>query len=146
MELVVKVDTGCVGARVALPEELALQGLTAIDFAVSEQSHLLQAPSPSGFQIARSQSMMDVTLHDQQGGTIDALPNPMQVCLPAGQALLAEAGGEPLSLLHHQEEDGWEAIAGSWEEHTEDGASLVCALATRFSPFAVGTPPRWSRP
>ena len=138
IELVVNVDAGCVGTRVALPEELVLRGLTTIEIATAQEAHLLQAPLPQGFRIARSQSMMELTLRNDQGETIGALANPLKVCLPVSQALIEEAGGQPLRLLHYEEEDGWEALVGSWEEHTGDGAALVCALTTEFSPFAVG--------
>ena len=138
IELVVNVDAGCVGTRLALPEELVLRGLTTIEIATAQEAHLLQAPLPQGFRIARSQSMMDLTLRNDQGETIDALANPLKVCLPVSQALIEEAGGQPLRLLHYEEEDGWEALVDSWEEHTGDGTVLVCALTTLFSPFAVG--------
>ena len=139
LEFVVNVDTSCVGTRVALPEELALQGLTTIDIvAASEEARVRQAPPPQGFRIARSQTIMDVTLRDGGGRTIGALTNPTKLCLPVSETVVEEADGQPLKLLHYQEEDGWEALPGSWEALTESGAILVCALTTNLSPFAVG--------
>ena len=139
LELAVTIDAGCIGTRVALPEELALQGLTTIDIvAASEEARVLQAAPPQGFRIARSQTIMEVTLRDGGGRTIGALTNPMTVCLPVNEAVVEEADGQPLKLLHYQEEDGWEALPGSWEALTESGAILVCALTTNLSPFAVG--------
>ena len=81
---------------------------------------------------------MDVTLRDEQGRAIGALSDPVKVCLPVSPALIAEAGGQSLRLLHYAEEEGWEALVSSWEEQTEGGAILVCALTTQLSPFAVG--------
>ena len=138
-ELVVRIDRGCVGTRVALPEELALHGLTTIDFAAAAQeASLRQARLPQGLQIARGQGIMDLTLRDGQRRPIDTAVSPLTVCLPVSQAVVEEADGHPLKLLHYQEEEGWEALLGSWEDLTESKALLVCALTTRLSPFAVG--------
>ena len=142
MELVVNVDVDCVGSRVALPDELALHGLKEIEFAGTREARLMQAPPPDGLRIASSQGMMDLTLRNEQGATIGALASPLTVCLPVSQALVEEAGGQPLRLLHYAEGTGWEALVVSWDEQTGDGAALVCALTTRLSPFAVGYPVR----
>ena len=139
VEVTVKVDTGCVGTRMELPEKLALDGLATIEFAAaSEESRLRQARLPQGFRIAHSQSIMDITLRDGQGRTIGGVPSSMKICLPVSEAVVDEAGGQPLRLLHYQEEDGWEALVGSWEERLDNGPILVCALTTHLSAFAVG--------
>ena len=146
MEVVVKVDTRCVGTRVALPEELALQGLTTIEFAVSEEVHLLQAPLPPGLQIARSQAMMDVTLRDEQGGPIDALDNPMQLCLPVSQSLIDEARGQPWSCCTTARRTAgkrWRA-PGKSRRRTALSSSAPWRLSSR--PLRSGTPCRRSRP
>ena len=138
-DVVVKIDRGCVGARVALSKELAVHGLSAIEFAAaSEEAHLRQERLPEGFEISHSQPIMDVTLRDGQGRTISSLDKPTKVCLPVSGALIEEAGGQPLNLLHYHEQHGWESLPGSWEELTTSEAILVCALTTQLSPFAVG--------
>ena len=134
----VNVDRDSVGTRVELPEEVVLQGLTAIELAAaSDEARVLQSPPPPGLRIAQSQSVTDVTLRDGQGDTISSLAASMKVCLPVGSALIEEAEGQPLSLLHFAEGHGWEALSDSWEERTESGAVLVCALTTSLSHFAV---------
>ena len=138
-KLTVKIDAGYVGTRITLPEELALHGLASIEIvAPAEEARVLQTPPPQGFRIARSQTIMDVTLRDGGGRMIGALTNPMKLCLPVSATVVEEADGQPLRLMHYQEEDGWEALLGSWEELTESGAILVCALTTNLSSFAVG--------
>ena len=98
---------------------------------------MLDTEPPSGFRIAGSEKIVDITLRNKRGNRITELTNAATVCLPASADLLEEAGDEPVVLLHYDPEEGWTALLSEVREES-DGSSSVCAETTRFSPYAIG--------
>ena len=138
MEVRVTADIESEGTRLTLQADPALESLAEVEFSAVTDTEVLGAEPPSGFRIAGSQTIVSITLMDGQGERIRELDNAVTVCLPVSDALLVEAGGQKLALLHYDETEGWTTLADSEVRTLEDGMMVVCAEATRFSPFAVG--------
>ena len=135
---VVVMDEGSTGARPTLRADPALARLGRVEFSAVTDSTVLGAQTPQGFRIAGSQVVVDITLRGRDGNPITQLTNPATVCLPVRDGLSAEAGGQPLTLMHYDEVEGWTVLPNSQVRTLDDGTMLVCADADRFSPFAIG--------
>ena len=135
---VVVLDEGSTGARQTLRADPALARLGRVEFSAVTDSTVLGAQTPQGFRIAGSQVVVDITLRGRDGNPITQLTNPATVCLPVRDGLSAEAGGQPLTLMHYDEVEGWTVLPNSQVRTLDDGTMLVCADADRFSPFAIG--------
>ena len=135
---VVNVEDGTVGTRLTLGDDPVSADLAQLDFSVAISDHMLQSAPPKGFRISSSQSIVNITMRDGQGNEITRLTNPARVCLPVSDALLTAAADQQLALLHYEQDEGWRTLPNSRTETEPDGSRLICADATRFSPFAIG--------
>ena len=135
---VVNVDDECVGTRLTLGDGPVLEDLSHLDFCVAVNDDMLQSPPPNGFRISSSQSMVNITMRDGQGNEITRLTSPARVCLPVSDALLAEAAGQELALLHYEQDEGWRTLPNSRTTTEPDGSRLLCADTTHFSHFSTG--------
>ena len=130
-------DEPSMGSRVIMSVDIVPLDLAQAAFVTLSEDDALRAAMPSGFRIAGSESVVEITLHDSQGNRITALEAAGTVCLPVDAELLSDTREQTLKLLHYDVEEGWVELHGS-EVRSEDDVMLVCADAMRFSPFVVG--------
>ena len=135
--IAVSTDAASADAQVTLKADRALDDLSRVEFQeVSDLSTL--GTLPAAFSIDSSKAVVNITLRDSEGNRITQLTNAAKVCLPAPTR--SPPNNAEWALLHYDSVNGWEALP-IIEFRISDGGSgtvLVCANATRFSPFAVG--------
>ena len=133
----VSVDQKSAGTQLTLHADEALEELAIVEMRTVTDNVVLDTEPPSGFRIAGSEKIVDITLRNKRGNRITELTNAATVCLPVSADLLEEAGDDPVALLHYDPEEGWTALLSEVREES-DGSSSVCAETTRFSPYAIG--------
>ena len=134
----VTADTESVVVRLIVAGDPVLGNLARLQFEVVTDEAMLQAPVPEGFRIADGQTVMNITLTNGESDEANETVNPATVCLPLTDAVRAEAGDQPLVLLHYDPETGWRAMSNSEVRTLADGSQVVCGDAMQFSPFAIG--------
>ena len=123
---VVVVDGVPAGVVVALPS--ALDRDLVLRFAPPAAGVPLESARFGLGESAGRRTVVDVTAQPVPSGGLE-------LCLPVGAALRAEAGERGLRLLHYRGA-GWAPVAGSRDEAAD---ARVCASGvTALSPFAAG--------
>ena len=135
--IAVSTDAASADTQVTLKEDQALADLSRVEFQeVSDLSTL--GTLPAAFSIDTSTAVVSITLQDSDGNRITQLTNAARVCLPAPTR--TPPNNAEWALLHYDPVNGWKALPNVEVKDSDDssGEVVVCADATRFSPFAVG--------